>query len=82
MSQAMLTNILCVSGWVGVAVLQHFGLIDPTTSTVIYAAIGVMGGYKNGVNNGVPQTTSTVNPGTPTVSQPVSQAVSPTSERG
>lgn len=46
-TQNMLTNVLCVVGFVGVAVLQHFNYIDPTLATVIYTAIGTMGGYKN-----------------------------------
>lgn len=48
----MVSNVLCVLGFTGVALLQHFGYIDNTNAVFLYTAIGIMGGYKNGtVNN-------------------------------
>lgn len=51
-TQTMVSNVLCVLGFTGVALLQHFGYIDSTNAVFLYTAIGIMGGYKNGtVNN-------------------------------
>lgn len=39
MTQTVLTNSLSIIAIVGVAVLQHFGLVDQTVATIVYAAI-------------------------------------------
>lgn len=50
-TQTMVSNVLCVLGFTGVALLQHFGYIDSTNAVFLYTAIGIMGGYKNGTAN-------------------------------
>ena len=39
MSQTLLTNSLCIVGIILVGVLQHFGFVDSTASTIVYAAL-------------------------------------------
>lgn len=39
MTQTVLTNTLSIVTIVGVAVLQHFGFVDQTVATIVYAAV-------------------------------------------